>query len=218
MNRKLTRLGYARVSTLGQHTDNQVALLKEAGASEVFEETVSGSKNAHSVVFRNLFDRVKELREEGHEVEVIVTKLDRFSRSLMDLLKAVTELADLGASFRTLDNSLSYEPGNPSSKLMLQIFGAMAEFERSLIVARTSEGRVAAQERGVKFGPKPKLTREDVARIKADHASGRYSIQEVAKRNKTSRSTALRVLELYGTGPYMPLEDWQASLKKSAKR
>lgn len=210
-------LGYARVSTAGQRTDNQVELLEAAGATEVFAEKVSGSRNAHSSTYRDLFDRVRELTDEGYRVTVVVTKLDRFSRSLTDLLHGVQELADLGATFLTLDNSLNYDPDSPASKFQLQVFGALAEFERALINSRTAEGRKAAREKGVKFGHPPKLKQKDVDSIKADHESCRWTPAQIANRNSTSRSTVLRVLGLYGAGPYQTREEWEAE-KRAAQR
>lgn len=212
------KLGYARVSTAGQTTDNQVQSLKEAGCAEVFEETVSGSRNTRSATFRGLFDRVSQLREQGEEVEVVVTKLDRFSRSLRDLIDAVMELAELGASFRTLDNSLSYEVSNPASKFMFQVFGALAEFERELIRTRTTEGKKAAIERGVLFGAPPKLTAKDVERVKELYATGLYSPKQIGDRvNGVSRSTIHRVLGLYGATPYINRDEWANSQRKVKK-
>lgn len=212
------KLGYARVSTTGQNTDNQVERLKEVGCSEIFQETMSGTRNARSSTFRSLFDRVKQLREAGEDVEVDVTKLDRFSRSLKDLIDGVMELAELGASFRALDNSLSYEPNNPASKLMLHVFGALAEFERELILSRTSEGTKAAKERGVKFGAPPKLKQADVDRIKELHATGIYTTNQIARREGVSRSTIHRVLGLYGAKPYVTREERDAANRKAAKK
>lgn len=212
------KLGYARVSTVGQNTDNQIDRLKEAGCAEVFEETMSGTRNARSSTFRSLFDRVKQLREEGKEVEVVVTKLDRFSRTTRDLIDAVMELAELGASFRALDNSLSYDPSNPSSKLIFHVLSALAEFERELILSRTAEGAKAAKERGVKFGAPPKLKQADVARIKELHATGIYTTNQIARRSGVSRSTIHRVLGLYGAKPYVTREERDEANRKAVKK
>ncbi|WP_243224566.1 recombinase family protein [Microbacterium sp. CIAB417] len=213
------KLGYARVSTTGQNTDNQVQRLKDAGCSEVFEETMSGTRNARSPKFRSLFDRVRQLREEGEEVVVVVTKIDRLSRSLKDFIESVMELAELGASFRALDNSLNYEPNDAASKLMLHIFGALAEFERELIVSRTTEGKRAAMERGVKFGAPPKLTAKDVERVKELWATGLYSPKQIGDMVKgVSRSTIHRVLGLYNAAPYIDRDEWARSQKKPAKK
>jgi len=211
-------LGYARVSTIGQNTDNQVERLRGAGCVEVFQETMSGTRNAHSAVFRSLFDRVAQLRDEGHEVEVLVTKLDRFSRTTRDLINSVMELAELGASFRALDNSLRYDKNDPTSKLMFHMFSALAEFERELIVSRTSEGAKAAKERGVVFGRPPVLTDEAVRRIREQFDTGLYTPNQLARREGVSRSTIHRVLGLYGAKPYMTAEEREDANRKAGKR
>lgn len=210
-------LGYARVSTAAQDYESQVSRLKEAGCSEVFAETVSGSRNAHSERFRDLFARVAELRKEGHEVTVLTTKIDRWTRSTSDFLAAIQELAELGASYRALDGGLSYTHGDATSKFTLTVFAALAELERDLIRSRTAEGRAARVAKGLRLGPKPKLRKAQVARIRSDYATGRFTPTELATLYGVGRSTILRVLSLYGyTDPYVCLEEWQTAKKKSA--
>ena len=212
-----TYLGYARVSTVQQDTENQIKRLTDAGCTEIFEETISGSRNARSERFRSLFDRVAELREEGKPVTVITTKLDRFSRSTLDFLTAITELAELGASYRALDGGLSYTHGDPSSKLILTIFAAIAEFERELIRSRTAEGRAARVAKGFRLGSKPKLNAAQVARIESDYATGRYTPHQLGKLYGVHRSTILRVLGIYGYDkPYVSLEEWERSTISAA--
>lgn len=109
-------LGYARVSTRGQSTENQLSILTPL-CDEVFDDpAVSGAKNHRSKLFRELFDRVQELREQGYGVEVLVTKLDRFGRSTKNVLESLEELVGMGASFRTLDGGLKYEAGNTMTR------------------------------------------------------------------------------------------------------
>lgn len=124
----------------------------------------------------------------------------------------------MGAEFRTIDNSLNYDPNSPASKFQLQVFGALAEFERALINSRTAEGRQAALKRGVKFGHPPKLKEKDMDKIKADYATGRWTPNEVANRNSVSRSTVLRVLGLYGAKPYVSREEYEANQRKAKKK
>jgi DNA invertase Pin-like site-specific DNA recombinase len=215
---KIVVLGYARVSTFGQQTDNQVEMLKRAGASEVFSETITGKSNTRSVTFRNLFDRARQLRAQGWKVRIIVTKLDRFGRNSADVVTSVLELAEMGASFCSLDGSINYVHDSPMARFQLQVLSAVAELERAFIVSRTTEGRLVSQAKGVKFGRKPTLNLAETVNIRADYDSGRYSLNEVALRNKTSRSTAARVVGLFGSKPYMALEEWQAALRKGGKR
>lgn len=205
-----TRIGYARVSTVNQKTDNQRVKLQAAGCSELFiDDAVSGAKNSRSEQYRALMARVKELREQGEEVKVCVTKLDRFSRSTRDLLEGVEELAGMGAGFEAIDNAFTYEPASAFSELMLTTLGAVATFERSLIVSRMSEGMEAKVSKGLKRGQKPKLNSASVKAIRASYAAEKQSPAKLAKDWGVSRSTIIRVLELPGfQKPYVSLDEW----------
>jgi len=216
------RLGYARVSTVHQKTDNQHEQLRAAGCSELFSDhAVSGAKNHESEQYRALFDRARELRSQGHEVTVCVVKLDRFSRSLQALLTGVEELGQLGASFTALADSFTYDATSPMSKLMLQMLGALAEFERSLITSRMNEGMEAKVAKGLRRGQKPKLKLAEVRAIRSSYAesigaevdpSERLTPGKLAKEWGVSRSTIIRVLELPGfEKPYISLDEWQAA-------
>ena len=142
--------GYARVSTDGQSVDAQVKQLRAAGAEKVFRETASG---AHS-------DRAQLRRALAHLAKgdvLIVTRLDRLARSTRDLLNTLDTIAKAGAGFRSLGDAWA-DTTSAHGRLMLTILGGLAEFERELIHARTSEGRERAKAEGVKMGRPPKLT------------------------------------------------------------
>ncbi|MGO2140844.1 MAG: recombinase family protein [Leucobacter sp.] len=213
------KLGYARVSTYNQRTDNQVEKLQTAGCSELFiEEPTSGTKNSTAPQFLALMSRVAELRSEGKHVLVCVTKLDRFSRSLKDLLEAVEALGKMGASFTAIDDSFTYDASSPMSKLMLQMLGALAEFERSLIQSRMDEGLAAATAKGLRRGAKPSLTKAQVKTIKAEHEAG-ASATEIANEWGLSKSLIGRVLGLYPSKPpYVTLDEWEQARKQSRTR
>jgi DNA invertase Pin-like site-specific DNA recombinase len=87
----------------------------------------------------------------------LVTRLDRLARSTLDLLNTLDTVAKAGAGFRSIADTWA-DTTTPHGKLMLTILGGLAEFERSLILTRTGEGRTRAMARGVKFGRKKKLT------------------------------------------------------------
>jgi DNA invertase Pin-like site-specific DNA recombinase len=93
---------------------------------------------------------------------VLVTKLDRLARSTRDLLNVLALIAEYGASFRSLGDGWA-DSTTPHGRLMLTVLGGLAEFERHLILSRTAEGRSRAKARGIKFGPKPKLTKHQQA-------------------------------------------------------
>jgi len=142
--------GYARVSTDDQSVDAQVKALRAAGAEKVFKETASGAKTDRA--------RLRKALKEIDEGDVfMVTRLDRLARSTRDLLNILAQIADKGAGFRSLGDTWA-DTTTAHGRLMLTVLGGLAEFERELIRARTSEGRARAVARGVKLGRKPKLT------------------------------------------------------------
>lgn len=210
-------LGYARVSTRGQSTENQVALLSQH-CDEVFDDpAVSGLKNHRSKTRAELSKRVKELRSQGYPVKVIVTKLDRWGRSTKAVLEALEELVSEGASFETLDGGLKYQAGNAHDELVITIFAALAKFERELITSRMAEGRDAKVEKGLILGPRPALTDKKVAKIREQYEEGATD-RELAEEWEVARSTIHRVLGIYGhSKPYISINQWEAA-KKAASR
>jgi DNA invertase Pin-like site-specific DNA recombinase len=125
--------GYARVSTDGQTLDSQIAALKAAGASKVFSEKISGA-----VTERKALARAIAALDQGDVL--VVTRLDRLARSTRDLLNALDAIAKAGASFKSLADVWA-DTTMMHGRLMLTVLGGLAEFERELIRARTSEGR-----------------------------------------------------------------------------
>jgi DNA invertase Pin-like site-specific DNA recombinase len=126
--------GYARVSTDGQSLEAQQSALKAAGCERVYSEKLSGAKTDNR---KALAAAIKAL---GAGDTLIVTRLDRLVRSTRDLLNTLASIADGGASFKSLSDSWA-DTTTPHGRLMLTVLGGLAEFERSLILARTSEGR-----------------------------------------------------------------------------
>jgi DNA invertase Pin-like site-specific DNA recombinase len=143
-------VGYARVSTDGQTLDAQQASLKAAGADKIFSEKVSGAKTDR----RQLAKAIDALN--AGDV-LLVTRLDRLARSTRDLLNVLATVSERQAGFRSLADPM-IDTTSPHGKLILAVLAALAEFERSMILARTGEGRKRAQDRGVRFGRKPKLS------------------------------------------------------------
>ena len=139
-------IGYARVSTADQHSDLQLDALQKAGCRRVFQEKVSGARAGRSRP--ELARLLEQLREED---VVVVWKLDRLARSTRDLLEIMATIPATGAGFRSLLEPWA-DTTSHAGKLMMTIFAGIAEFERALIHERTSVGRTAAKERGVRFG------------------------------------------------------------------
>jgi DNA invertase Pin-like site-specific DNA recombinase len=122
-------LGYARVSTDGQSLTAQVAELKLAGCTEIFQEKVSGAKSDRKQLAR-LIGRL------GHDDVLVVTRLDRLARSTRDLLNLLGAVADQGAGFKSLRDTWA-DTTTPHGRLMLTVLGGLAEFERELIRSRS---------------------------------------------------------------------------------
>jgi DNA invertase Pin-like site-specific DNA recombinase len=141
--------GYARVSTDGQTLDAQEATLRAVA--------LSGSLLRRSAVQSDRKALARALAALGPGDVLLITRLDRLARSTRDLLNVLAAIAERGAGFRSLADAWA-DTTTPHGRLMVTVLGGLAEFERSLILARTGEGRSRAMARGVKFGRKPKLT------------------------------------------------------------
>lgn len=159
----MASLGYALVSTKGQTLAGQLAELRAAGCVKIYQEKMSGTKTE-----RQQLGKLIHVLEPGDVL--IVTRLDRVARSTPDLLNVLNAVTEQEAGFRSLNDTWA-DTTAPHARLMLTVLGGLAEFERGLIRARTSEGRKRAQARGVKLGRPRKLTahqrREALQRLAA---------------------------------------------------
>jgi DNA invertase Pin-like site-specific DNA recombinase len=122
---------------------------------------------------------------------LLVTRLDRLARSTRDLLNVLDQVAKAQAGFRSLADTWA-DTTTAHGRLMLTVLGGLAEFERSLILARTSEGRTRAKARGVKFGRKPTLTPHQQREALARRARGE-SLVDIARSYAVSHSTISRL-------------------------
>src|SRR6478752_7010009 len=143
--------GYARVSSDCQDLGAQVQELTDAGCARVYQETASGVRSDRAELKR-------VLRRLAPGDTLVVSRLDRLARSTRDLLNVLDDVAKAGAAFRSLRDAWC-DTTTATGRLMVTVLGGIAQFERELILARTSEGRRRAMERGTRFGRKPKLTR-----------------------------------------------------------
>lgn len=144
---EFTLVGYARVSTAEQSVQMQIDALLQYGVEEhnIYSESMSGVKKN-----RPEFQAAMRQLREGDTL--VVWKLDRVARSINNLLEIMKDLEDRGIKFRSITEGVETE--TPTGKMILVVMGALAQFERDLIVERTRAGVKAAQERGVKFGAK----------------------------------------------------------------
>ena len=177
-------IGYARVSTDSQSLEGQDAALKAAGASCVFAEKISGA-----VTDRKALSKAIAALQTGDVL--LVTRLDRLARSTRDLLNVLATISDRGAAFRSLADAWA-DTTTPHGRLILTVLAGLAEFERSLILARTGEGRTRAQARGVRFGRRPNLTGHQVAEALARRAAGE-ALTDIGRSFNVSHSTISRL-------------------------
>jgi DNA invertase Pin-like site-specific DNA recombinase len=173
-----------RISTDGQTLDAQQSALRAAGAEQVFSEKISGAVTDR----RQLAKAISAL---GPGDVLLVTRLDRLARSTRDLLNTLDAVAKGGARFRSLADTWA-DTTTPHGRLMLTVLGGLAEFERILILAPTSEGRVRAKARGVRFGRKPVLTAHQQAEALARRAAGE-ALVDIARTYNVSHSTISRL-------------------------
>jgi DNA invertase Pin-like site-specific DNA recombinase len=177
-------IGYARVSTRDQDLAAQLAELKAAGCTKVYSEKASGARGDRA----ELAKLMKRLQPGD---VLVVTRLDRLARSTRDLLNVMAAVTERGAGFRSLKDAWA-DTTTPHGQLMLTILGGLAEFERSLIVARTSEGRERAKARGVRFGRPKKLTahqrQEAIERLNTGEA-----VADIARTFGIDRATVYRL-------------------------
>jgi len=144
----LALVGYARVSTVDQDTGLQLRALRLAGVRRIVQETRSGAG-----VRPELEALLTRLRPGD---VLMVYKVDRLARSLADLLRVLQAVADAGASFKSLTEPI--ETTSPAGRMLVQLLGAFAEFERAIIRERCAAGMVVARQKGVRFGRPPALT------------------------------------------------------------
>jgi DNA invertase Pin-like site-specific DNA recombinase len=177
-------LGYARVSKANdQDTTTQVSTLKAAGCDRVCEEKASGGRWDRPQLHR-LLDHLRE----GDVV--VVWKLDRLTRSLKDLLNILEKIDAAGARFRSLTEAI--DTSGPAGRMMMQMLGSFAEFERAMVRERTRAGLKVARDRGRKGGRRPKLLAHQKTEILAMLAAGRGGA-EVARLFRVHRATVSRI-------------------------
>ena len=190
---------YARVSTMhGQHPEMQLSELREYAArrgwkvvDEYLDEGVSGSKDSRPELNRLMAD----VHSRKFEV-VLCWKVDRFGRSLRHLVNALADLDAYGVAFVSLRDNLDLS--TPSGRLMFQVIGAMAEFERALIRERVKAGLKNAVAHGKRLGRPRRLV--DATRIVALRSSG-ASWREVSEQMGIGVGTACRALQQPSKNP-----------------
>ena len=177
-------IGYARVSTVDQNLALQRDALTEAGCTKIFTEQMSGA-----VTDRPALHDALEFARRGDTL--IVWKLDRLARSMKQLIETVETLR-LGIGFRSLTEAL--DTTTAQGRLVFHMFGALAEFERSLIRERTQAGLAAARRLGRTGGRPLKLTDDDIEAAKAMLANPDIGVAQIAHRLGVSPATLYRYI------------------------
>ena len=175
-------IGYARVSTDEQLNDAQLIELQAAGCHTVFEERGSGASRARPVL-------AKLLREIETGEVLVVVRLDRLARSVSHLLQVIEQLEEKGAHFRSLNDPI--DTATPQGMFSLQVLGAVAQLERSLISERTKAGIRAAIARGKLPGNPGLRARQPEAIAKTSRARKRAHLADLT----ASMSTWLPVVQ-----------------------
>lgn len=173
-------IGYARVSTQEQNLEMQIDALIRAGVprNHIVVEKVSAAAK------RKALDEIFDGLREGDEL--VVWKMDRLARNLKELIERMERIRALGCGFRSISEQI--DVSTPAGKLLFHVVGALAEFERDLVIERTKAGVRRAMADGVKFGADPKLKPEDVKAAQKMRDGGQ-SIRTIAKQFKVSHNT-----------------------------
>lgn len=163
--------GYARVSTTIQETTIQLDALKRLKVAAIFQEKRSG------VATRPELEKLLSILKKGDKV--FVYKIDRFARSLIDLLKILQKIEAAGATFQSVTEPIDTATG--AGRMMMHMLGAFAEFERGIIRERTMAGQIAAKKRGTHCGRPRTLTIQQENDINRLYAQGFYSLANLAQ-------------------------------------
>jgi DNA invertase Pin-like site-specific DNA recombinase len=184
-------IGYARVSSNEQDSAAQVAALKAAKCERIYREQASGGR----------WDRpeLQRLLDQLRKGDVLVVwKLDRLSRSLRDVLIIMERLAEAKAGFRSLTEAI--DTTTPAGRMMMQMVGSFAEFERAMLRERTKIGLETARSEGRIFGRPPKLTRQQQMEIVRMISRGRKTAADAARLFGVHPATISRLLSRVQAG------------------
>ncbi|WP_392352520.1 recombinase family protein [Pseudoalteromonas rhizosphaerae] len=179
----MSLIGFARVSTVSQDLTDQLNKLAHHGCEKIFNSKHSAKAEANKQALSELLDYVRT----GDTV--VVTKIDRFGRSLSQVLSTIELLSAKGVNLIAIDQNIDTSHNDPMSKAMVQLLGMFAEMERNFIVSRTTEGKIASGNFG---GRKSKLTSQQKLDIKEKLSKG-VSKVKLSDEYQVSRATILNI-------------------------
>lgn len=187
---------YCRVSTSDQTTDNQTREIEAAGfaiqAKRIETETVSGAISAFE---RPRFARLVDRMESGDVL--VVTKLDRLGRNAMDVRATIDRLATEGVKVHCLALG-GVDLTSPAGRMTMQVLAAVAEFERDLLIERTTAGISRAKSEGKTFGRPPALSADQQKQVLQQLSDG-TSVSQLARDFGTTRQTIMRLRDKAST-------------------
>jgi DNA invertase Pin-like site-specific DNA recombinase len=189
------KIGYARISTRDQSVDLQHDALRKAGCKRLYTDVASGAKTARPA----LDDMLANTREGD---VIVIWKLDRLGRSLAHLIELVAELSARGIGVKSLNDPINTTTAQ--GRLIFNIFGSLAEFERELIRERTQAGLTAARARG-RVGGRPKglSSRAETTAAAAEtlYCDGKLSVSAICEKLGIGKNTLYRYLRHRGVEP-----------------
>lgn len=184
--------GYARVSTKGQARDGnsleaQTSALTEAGAEKIYYDSYTGTTTD-----RPEFDKLKDILSPGDKL--LITKLDRFARTVAQGSLLIESLIEKGVTVHVLN--IGIMDNTPTGKLIRNIMLSFAEFERDMIVERTQEGKAIAREKGIRVDGRPKknIPGDVFQKFLEKQKGGELTVNQCCSELGISRSTWYNLL------------------------
>ncbi len=178
----MAKVGYARVSTVGQNLSVQLDKLSDC--DKIFQEKESGASDSRP--------QLKACLDYLREGDVfVVTRLDRLARSTLHLCQIAEILKEKDVSLQVIDQNINTE--DATGRLLFNMLGAIGQFETEIRAERQLEGIAKAKERGVAFGRKKQLTEDDIKQLKAERAKG-ILIKDLMRKYRLSKATIYRYL------------------------
>ncbi|KGL39570.1 resolvase [Listeria newyorkensis] len=184
------KLGYARVSTVGQDLETQQEKLLSFGVASdnLFIEKKTGTTTRNR-------EALQELIKHSREGDIVyITKIDRLARSIIDLNNVMGEFLQKGVTVVFIDNNMTFGAdveSNPMQKLLFNVLGAFAEFERDMIVNRTTEGKVRAKQAGKKLGRKgqPEEQIKKAIQLMENRDANKLSVLDIVRMTGVPKAT-----------------------------
>ncbi len=180
----MAKIGYARVSTVGQSLEVQLDKLNAIGCDKIYSEKISGT-TANRTELKACLDFVRS----GDTL--VITKLDRLARSTFHLTQIAEDFKQQGVELVVLDQNI--DTATPTGKLLFNMLASIAEFETEIRKERQLEGIAKAKANGVQFGRKSKLTLEQVNTMRLERADG-VLIKDLMTKYSLSKDSVYRML------------------------